>query len=154
MAKKDIVWLIESGSYSDYRVHAACPDKKTAERIAEELNNSGRDAYSDSFSVSVVPLVTEVRMVTTYRIECDVWDNGTTGAPRETSRTEWEGDLLYPEHARPLGKRWVRAPIHRGRGGRLEVFGTDQERVRRVFSDTRARLIADPVLRARREFNR
>ena len=147
------VWLIESGSYSDYTVHAACPDKATAERVAAELNAANVDSWDD-YNVTEVPLVTDVVIITTHQLSAEVWDNGTTSATRESSRTEWEGNLLYPQHRAPVGKRWVRAPIHDGKGGRLEVFGTDLERVRRVFSDTRAQLIADPGLRARKEFNR
>lgn len=144
-------WAVSKGSYSDYGVLCICPDKKTAERIAHDVN-AAESSYGEPAFVEQIPFLAESRMVQTYGLECEVWDNGTTSETRERNRVEHEADMLYPEHNRPVMKRWVRAPMYHNKGGRLEVFGTDRERVRRVFSDTRAQLVADPVLRKRREF--
>ena len=79
------------------------------------------------------------------------------GTVREESvrdRDEWNVDPLYQQRLRPVTVRWVRAPIYNGQAGRLEVYGTDRGLVLKTFSDTRAQLIADPGLRARKEFNR
>ena len=145
------VWLVSSGSYSDYRVHCAAPSKKAAQGIVDALN--GDDEWTKYF-VEQVPVIEKAERITVYGIEAIIEDAGTVREESVRDRDEWNIDPLYPQRLRPVTVRWVRAPIYNGKGGRLEVFGTDLERVRRVFSDTRAQLIADPGLRARKEFNR
>ena len=145
------VWLVSSGSYSDYRVHCAAPSKRGAREIVAALN--GADEWTKYF-VEQVPVIEKAERITVYGIEAIIEDAGTVREESVRDRDEWNIDPLYPQRLRPVTVRWVRAPIYNGKGGRLEVFGTDLERVRRVFSDTRAQLIADPGLRARKEFNR
>lgn len=145
----DKAWAVSKGSYSDYGVLCICPDRETAERIARDVN-ADQHSYGEAF-VEQISFLTESRTVQTYGLECEVWDNGTTSETRERDMVEHEANMLWPERNRPVTKRWVRAPMYHNTGGRLEVYGTDQERVRRVFSDTRAQLVADPVLRKRRE---
>jgi mRNA-degrading endonuclease toxin of MazEF toxin-antitoxin module len=41
--------------------------------------------------------------------------------------------------------------MHHDQGGRLEVWGTDHERVRKVYGDRRALIISDDAFRAQRE---
>lgn len=81
----------------------------------------------------------------------NVWDDGTTSDLSVRVKVEWEHDMLYPERIAPVLWRWVRAPMHKGKGGRLEVYGTDPERVARVFSDRRAHLLAEDTFRMKRE---
>lgn len=52
------VWLIESGSYSDYGVIAVCPDEDTARSICATLNGHGRTSY-DPWEYSPRPLLTK-----------------------------------------------------------------------------------------------
>ena len=142
----DRVWLVSSG----YRVHCAAPSKKAAQGIAAELNADDKE-WSRYF-VERVPVIKKAERVTIYGVEAIVTDDGTV---REESvdRDEWNVDPLYPERLRPVTVRWVRAPIYH-QAGRLEVYGTDEERVRKTYSDMRAQLLADPALRSRREFTR
>ena len=143
------MWAVSKGSYSDYRVLCVCPDKKTAKKIAADVN--GCSSWGEAF-VEQLPLLSESRNVTTFDLQCEIWDDGTTSETRYGERAEHEADMLHPERDTPVMKRWVRAPVHDNQGGRLEVHGTDEERVRRVFSDTRAELLATPSLRMRKEF--
>lgn len=143
------MWTVESGEYSDHRVLCVCRTKKQAQEIADALN-ANKSGYYDAY-VGTLPIATGVNYVTTYTMQCNVWDDGTTTETSESVRTELDIDMLWPERERPVGWRWVRAPIHNGRGGRLEVFGTDHEAVRRTFSDRRAQLIAEDAFRKRRE---
>lgn len=152
-----VQWVVSRGSYSDYRVLCACPSKKAAKAIAAAVNTATGDESGDYYSAFVesLPIIERAEMVTVYGLVAEVFDNGTTAETKEIVREECNADMLYPHYFRPAHKRWIRAPYLQGRpikGGRLEVFGTDLERVRRVFSDTRAQLIADPALRARKEF--
>ena len=147
----DRVWLVSSGSYSDYRVHCAAPSKKAARGIVDALN--GDDEWIKYF-VEQVPVIEKAERVTIYGIEAIIEDAGTVCEESVLDRDEWNVVPLYPERLRPATARWVRAPIYNGKAGRLEVYGTDRERVRKTFSDMRAQLLVDPALRSRREFTR
>jgi hypothetical protein len=69
-------------------------------------------------------------------------------ASTTSSRENW----LAPEQlSKPVTWRWVRAPVHDGKGGRLEVYGTDEQRVRQTFSDRKAQLLTEDAFRMRRE---
>lgn len=146
--KEDRVLVISSGSYSDYRVHAVVRGtpsqaKALAKRASGEWNN---------YEIGELPVVDhDIKQVSILFVQENIWDNQTTTDHSERIEIEWPFDAPYgtPECA----KRFVRAPIHRGRGGRLEVHGTDHERVRKVFSDWREMLLADDALR-HREFNK
>ena len=145
------VWLVSSGSYSDYRVHCAAPSKKAAQGIVDALN--GDDEWIKYF-VERVPVVDKAEKVTIYGVEAIVTDDGTVREESVRDRDEWNVDPLYQQRLRPVTVRWVRAPIYNGQAGRLEVYGTDRGLVLKTFSDMRAELIADPALRKRREFTR
>ena len=144
------VWLVSSGSYSDYRVHCAAPSKKAAQAIVVALNGD----ETCNYFIEQVPVIDKAEKVTIYGVEAIVTDDGTVRREAARERDEWNVDPLYPERLRPATARWVRAPIYNGQAGRLEVYGLDEERVRKTYSDMRAQLLADPALRSRREFTR
>ena len=140
----DRVWLVSSG----YRVHCAAPSKKAAQSIVAALNGAdGRRYFAEP-----VPAIENAERVTIYGLDAVIEDDGTVREESVRDRDEWNVDPLYP--VRPATARWVRAPIYNGQAGRLEVYGLDEERVRKTYSDMRAELIADPGLRKRREFTR
>ena len=143
------VWLVSSGSYSDYRVHCAAPSKKAAQGIVAALN--GDETYN--YFIEQVPVIDKAEKVTIYGIESIITDDGTVREESVRERSEWNVDPLFPERMHPVTVRWVRALIYH-QAGRLEVYGTDEERVRKTYSDMRAQLLADPALRSRREFTR
>ena len=145
------VWVVSSGSYSDYRVLCAAPSKKAAQEIVDVLN--GADEWIKYF-VERVPVIEKAERITVYGIEAIISDAGTVRKETVRDRDEWNVDPLLPERLRPVAVRWVRAPIYNGQAGRLEVYGTDRDRVRKTFSDMKAQLLADPALRSRREFTR
>ena len=138
-----MMWGVSRGSYSDYRMLCVCDSKKRAKEIA---------ALTDDGMVEALPYFDrDPKRVTTFWLNENLYDDGTTDERYESQRTEWEFDMLYPERIAPVRWRWVRASIHRGRGGRLEVSGTDLERVRKVFGDRRGMLLTDEAMRSRRE---
>lgn len=148
----DRVWLVSSGSYSDYRVHCAAPSKRGAREIVAALN-ADADGWSRYF-MERVPVIEKAERVTVYGFEAVIADDGTVRREAARERDEWNVNPLCPERLRPVTVRWVRASVYRGRAGRLEVYGADRERVRKTFSDMRAQLLVDPALRSRREFTR
>lgn len=143
------VWGVSRGDYSAYRVMAICDSQERAERIVGLLADP--NGYGDADAEAFIYFDRDPVRVTTYSMSCEVWDNGTTSETRESVRTEWEMDMLWPERNVPVSWRWVRAPIHQNKGGRLEVGGTSRTRVAKVFSDRRAELLAVDAVRMRPE---
>lgn len=141
------VWAVESGSYSDYRVHAVFPDKATAKAAA---------ALGNGYHVTALPELTmaDLTLVIVLRMSINIWDNGTETQEQQNVRTEIPFDMLYPEDAKPAHWRWVRAPVHQNKGGRLKVSGTDHERVRKLHTELRARLHAEDAFRMKKEARR
>lgn len=147
----EYVWVISSGSYSDYRVLCVVEGTKAdAERLLVKIRGEQDIWTSSEASVERLPVVSaDIEPVEVLDMRVNVWDDGTTTDERSNVRREWSFDLLYECGA--VSWRWVRAPVHNGKGGRLEVMGTDHEAVRRVFSDRRARLLAEDAFRLRHE---
>lgn len=144
----EVIWVVSTGEYSDYRVMCACPTKADANAVMKKYNESG-DNWSDA-RVEQLPVVeASVEQIDVLTMEITIQDDDSLRDRGQRIRTEWPFDSLYPHS--PVTWRWVRAPIHRGQAGRLEVSGTDHTRVRRVFSDKQAELLASPGLRLRRE---
>ncbi len=146
----DRVWLVSSGTYSEYRVHCAAPSKQAAYDIVDALNTTGKWA---KYFVEEVPVIEKAERFTVYGLEVVISDDGTVSEEAVFDRDEWNVDPLYPERLRPVTVRWVRAPIYH-QAGRLEVYGTARNLVRAEFSSMKAQLLADPKLRKRREFTR
>lgn len=146
-ALDEMLWTVERGEYSDHKVMCACRTKAEAQAVLDAYNAD--EESRRAARLGRLPLVSEPVRITTLSVQVNIFDDDTTDEIREMIRTEFEFDMLWPQHAKPVSWVWVRAPIHNGKGGRLEVHGTDQERVRKVFSDTRARLLADDGLRSR-----
>lgn len=144
------VYVISKGDYSDYSVLCACPTKKDADVIAKRMNEDD-DVWGGPVRVERLPVHTaDVEKVAILRMRVNIWDDGTTTLESASVSHEWPFDTVFDDPM-PMKWRWVRAPVHGGRGGRLEVSGTDHERVRRVFSDRRAMLLTDDAMRAKRE---
>lgn len=144
----ETMWAITSGSYSDYRVLCLCQSKSDAKRLAARMNAAGGsiDAEIEEFPVVSDP---DVKQVETLRMNVDLWDDGSEGEERISYWTEWPFDRWAD--TRPVQWRWVRAPVHNGRGGRLEVSGTDHKRARKVFSERKALVKNDDAFRSKLE---
>ncbi len=132
------MYAVSRGSYSDYGVLCLCDSEQVANKIAKKV---GSEAFVESFVV-VDESVSQDRVL---KISQVLWDDGSEGGVREFIDEEWPWDL-YTTHS--CKWRWVRAPSHKGKGGRLEVNGSDHERVRKVFTEKRTMLKANPALAA------
>ena len=144
------LWAVTKGDYSDYHVLCVCPSKELAETVKRAYDGD-EDSWGSANVEAMLFLNREPQKITTHHRFVTIWDEGTTTDQGERQRDEWEFDLLYPEDRKPVHWRWVRAPMHNGKGGRLEVSGTDPKRVGKVFTEKRAQLIADSVMRSRKE---
>lgn len=131
------VWALSKGSYSDYRVLAIFETEKDAKAALQQNHAITPDEWDQADRIEPMwyyPTGAVPQQVTRYDMNQDLWDDGTTGTFHDRSFVEWEYDMLFYVGARPR-VRQVRAPIHKGEGGRLEVRGTDQQAVRQAFSD-------------------
>lgn len=146
--KRKTTWAVSAGECSDYQVLCVCDSEKRAEVVVGLLKD-GPDGWHREARVEELPMVDyEPSQVTIYGMSCEVWDAGTTSEARQREGREWP---FLGDDAVPVTWRWVRAPIHAGKGGRLEVSGTSHRLVARVFSEKRARLLMDPAFRATKE---
>lgn len=138
-------WAVSSGDYSDYRVHMVCDSQERAERIAAFIND--QNEYSEA-RAEEFPLVDfDPQVVKIY--SCYRSFNIETGVPNadyhEASRSEI--DVLEDPPPRPVRWEWS----HLVGRAYLRVWGTDQERVHRAFSDRKAELMTTPSMRMREE---
>lgn len=138
------MWAVSSGSYSDYRVLCACPTRKDAVEVARKVCEAG-SWHSDARVEEFMLVTAAVEQQPVLQLLVTLWDDGTEEGRREQVRNEWPFDSIFD--VVPMSWRWVRAPMHNNKGGRLEVEGTDHDLVRRTFSDKRAQILADDALR-------
>lgn len=145
------MWVISSGSYSDYRVQAVCDSKETAETIVARANADRSGGYRSEYEVEELVYMDDpkVQKVETLRLSVTIWDDGTETQDTQAYDVEWPFDSLYG--LTECEWRWVRAPVHDGKGGRLDIRGTDHERVRKVFGERRALIHSDDAFRSKRE---
>lgn len=141
------IFGVSAGSYSDYRVLCICPTKKDAKAVAAKVRNDSW--HSDADVEEFVFVTADVEQIPVLSLSTTLWDDGTETAVSERITDEWPFDSI--QDVVPLSWRWVRAPIHDNKGGRLDVQGADHERVRRTYSDKRAEIMADAGLRMKRE---
>ena len=141
------VYLVTGGDYSDYHVVAVFADKADAQAFVEA---NGGDEILEEPLQSALP---ETYMM--YEMSCDVPDDEpgdlyrmvkTCWVDRSLAYRLWKLDdtELAPATLDPLsGKPY--APSRSGYRGRwrIQVTGTDQERVRKVYGDAKARIRAE-----------
>lgn len=149
------MWAISKGSYSDYGVMCLCTSKAEAEELLAKMQGEpdewGDRPYSAAFVESFPVVTPDVEQIVALCLSAEVWDDGTASEVRESTRTEWPFDTLNHGSNWRVHWRWCRPPVAKGKGGRLDVQGTDHKLVRKVFSEKRAQLIAGDGLRASNE---
>ena len=137
------MWSLSSGHYSDYSVKALFATKKMAED-AVRLDKADKDSFNDPYVESFDVHDELPDFVTVYFMTENLWDDGTTSAFRSDAMTHlpWNHYWDYGKMGRPKVD-FIRAPMHNGKGGRLEVRGTDEQAVKQAFSDNKARILAE-----------
>lgn len=143
------VWAVSSGSYSDYRVLCVCPSEADAETVASKLRGEKDGWHRDADVEEFVMVTGDVEQTPFLRLSTTLWDDGTESLVNEVVQREWPFGSIYD--IAPMTWRWVRAPMHQHRGGRLDVSGTDFDLVRRTYSEKRAQLIAEDAFRMTHE---
>lgn len=134
------IYAISSGSYSDYRVLAVCEVKATAEAWAKALQEES-DGYNTDAEVEDMRLLEPAEPVEKqHRVSLrqELRDEGSEDRERLTERDEYLINSLWGEVPKQPSVRFVRAPMHRGKGGRLEIEGRTRAAVMKVWSEQHA----------------
>jgi hypothetical protein len=129
--------------YIDYRVLALFTSERDAKNHLATVKVNPRREYGDGDRIEeflLYPDGNEPKRVTTYEHIVTVWDLGVVTGELERSRTEWEYDTIYSRPKLRPEVRFVRAPMHENKGGRLEVRGSNRKAVDQAYSDALARL--------------
>ncbi len=137
-------YAVVSGSYSDYTVHAIFTNRLAALEAA--VQHGQDDTYSAADVEDIVLYEDVPEKETIYRMIQTIWDDGRVQDDlRQDSDTRLPWNTWYdaPRDGRPK-VRYVRAPMHKDKGGRLEVFGRDEQAVKQAFSDRKAQILAGP----------
>lgn len=119
-------YMVTSGEYSDYHVLGVFEDKATAE------------AWAGGCRVEEILFIkagTPPKKVTEYWQHVELWDDGRVDRNEMHSNT---GLVISMYNGIPPSRprvRYIRAPWHDGRGGRLEVRGDSAEAVAKVVSE-------------------
>lgn len=145
------MYVISSGSYSSYQVHCVCPTKEDAEEIVAKANIDRSD-YSKYGVEELAVFDRTVERVVVLRLEIDIQDSDTEHDACEMTTVLWPFDSF--DEVSPVAWRWSRRFVHGEKGGRLEVWGADHERVRKTYGEMRVRLHYDAALRMAPEAHR
>lgn len=143
------VWILGSGEYSGYQVHAAFTERELAE-AACRLHDEIRGDYDKGKVGQMTMWLFDREAAPAYRISQWFRDGIELGPDKnsralvEESIAEW--DLRASGECRTYLDSWVH-PTDRAKSGprwELRVEGTHRERVLKVFSEKRAQLKAMP----------
>ena len=143
-------WAVSNGSYSSYRVQ--CLFERRADATAYAKGSGGFVEEFWFYAKGERP-----ESVPWFDAEVTLWDNGEIGDPEVRPKTvkgtaPWYESSFYEksdvefECEVPEGRpkvTFVRAPIHGGKGGRLEAIGRDKVAVTKALSDYIAEWIVE-----------
>lgn len=132
------VWLVTQGIYSDYHVVCVCLTEDEAKAAAAKLDLLDPPGkYGDPAQVEPAPVATadDVRRTTTLHMSMFVYPDGTMN--------ESESKYSQVSVSRPDPNCHIQRAQPWSGGYRLSISGDDHERVRKVYSEQRARLLAD-----------
>lgn len=126
-------WVVTEGDYSDMRVRAVFA---TEELAKQAIYDRIGDDYGDfplfeelpaKVSMLTISCMAKVSGLRIYRQDRPLWEEW------ETSREVWEHVDWAPEHR----------VVNDGRYRTLSVEGTDHKKVRHIFGEMKAKLMAE-----------
>jgi hypothetical protein len=143
-------YAIVTGEYSDYRVLAVSTNKDTAEvwakAVREHDDGSGYRAYTDASIEEMVLLEPGDEPKTVHRVHLreEWWDDGRTEGLRVNETDDLPIANWYGVTPSRPSVCFVRAPVHCGKGGRIEIVGRTRKAVMKVYSEQKAMWTAEP----------
>jgi hypothetical protein len=133
------IWLLASGSYSDYRIHAAFAAKDMAEAV--QTASVAHEAYDIEYR-EIFDSMPERRMLYVMRVQRGT--GADWGAVEEWTILTWPWSDEYPTTDRPKVKL---TPLRKSAGltgyQMLLATGRNQQAVRQAFSDRLAQARAE-----------
>ena len=139
MSGRRLVYAFVTGAYSDYGVEALFETRELAQMAVDVTSES----HSYSPRIEEMWLYDEFpERIESWTMTVEVWDDGQVDEVLTRNESAYPWEHLWgipPERPRV---RYVRAPIHHDRGGRIEVYGQDRVGVQKALNDFRARVIA------------
>jgi hypothetical protein len=143
MSEPTRIYAVTTGSYSDYRVRSLFTSKKLAKTAAEATGKEDDSWYSDA-EVEEFYLYDHVpEPVTEFYYQAELWDDGRVTNEHQRSETRLPWTHLWGVPPKRPDVRYVRAPMYKGKAGRLEVRGSNEQAVKQSFSDNKARILAE-----------
>lgn len=136
-------WAISTGSYSDYKVVVTLRTEDEANELCEQMNaleGHGNYYFVESFPVVELPQEHETVLYMYFGYQYN-FPNGPLGRPVAD----------YGQYREQVWRRVIWAfsgevpPVfeYTGFDDSFQVEGTDHERVRKVYSEKRAEMIAE-----------
>lgn len=139
------MFMVTHGSYSDYSVDLVTFSRRHAERVAKAMSapmdkyGTG-DLYPEEHSVEEVACLPEGKMPkrrVSYSMMAELMD-GKVVREWSNSYSRWEHEGEYGVGI-ITGKRprvvIVKAPMHGGKGARIEITGNDSKLVEKSYQD-------------------
>lgn len=129
------VYIVTHGCYSDYSVALVTLSKTHAQRVADEMSKpKSPDDYVETHNVEEVAFLETGEMPTlvTQHFRFAELTEGAVGREWSHCNTAWSHNILPTKRPRV---HFVKAPMHGGKGGRLEVVGTDVGHVEKAYHD-------------------
>lgn len=141
-SRKNTIWVVEQGSYSDYRVVGVFTSKENADHIAKVINGDEEDRYDDATVAEwpLDPAVAELRQgLSLYFVQMQADGTVDRCDRKEISGYELDGKVAM----------WRRsqAPAYRGQGLAdvlwVTAFAKNDKHAIKITNEHRARMIAD-----------
>lgn len=142
MSERRSVWVIEQGSYSDYRVVGVFSSKENAERVAEKIN-AGTDSYNEA-EVAEWPMDPGIDALNQNlkRFHVLMLHDGSVEGVEELDGWDYYPDLTDGHW---LWER-TKAPAYQGRGIpdvlNSSVWARDEKHAVKVSNERRVQMIA------------
>lgn len=131
------IFTVEAGCYSDHTVLGVFDDEATATAWCEAIKSNPDGWHTDAWvgRIALVEAGTKPVKVTRWTQYVELWDDGTVDTKGPWSNTDYPISSLFGLPPKRPKVRYVRAPVHNSKGGRLEVVGNSEKVVAKVVSE-------------------
>lgn len=133
------IWLVSSGSYSDYSIFCAAPSEEEAGKIAAKMNDKEKNRWDD-YEVESFPLVTSDELVYREYLVLSSHNQWAAKPPRPAHEREWS--RMGWEFGKPTCEVIGTGGVQEDGSYSLTVQGSDIERVRKVYAEKIAEIVA------------
>lgn len=112
-------------------------DEQEAAILAARIQATDPNTDYSVEVLATIPL--DVRRVEVLTLAVTIMDDGTTEEHKPNFHVAWP----WETNVNATRMRWIRPPVYKGNGGRLEVTGVDRDEVRSMYRHEKRRLLHD-----------